>query len=396
MSKTDSVRPLSRQRVVEAVRAGAQTIRALQAVFPSASAHNLTQLLSEAASRGEVVRLARGLYGAPGARSPEVPIEEIVLQRLGLKAAARPHEPRVRWRLGRRCAPKAPGVPLLLLSDLHYGEVVQPEAVFHSNTYNPDICRARLEHVVRTATMLLKQHLAHPSYPGIVVALAGDMISGSIHEELADTDACPPLVQAREVAVLLADAIAFLAQEFSEVWVYGVPGNHGRTTRRPRTKSYAHYSLDWVAYQFLADWLSGSRWRERVHCSFPAARDLTFTVEGRTFRLTHGDQFRGGDSLIGPLGPVLRGDARKRVTDSLMPGRPEQYDTLLVGHWHQLWLSHRVIVNGSLKGYDEYALQIGAPWEAPAQALVTVHPHHGLTWLMPIYCHGNPDKNRVK
>ncbi len=379
---------LTRQKVIDAVRAGAQTIAELSAIFPKASPNAIAQLLSQATRTKELVRIEKGVYASPDNATSPPSIQDTILERLGIQAARKPYDPRVRWRMPERKRDLgAPGVPLLFLSDIHYGEVVVPEQVFHSNQYDPTICAARLQEIARTSAELLKQHLAHPSYPGIVLALGGDLISGSIHEELADTDAVPPLVQAREIAALVADVVAFLVEEFGEVWLYGVPGNHGRTTRKPRTKGYAQYSLDWLAYKLLEDWLSArEKYRDRVHCHFPPSRDLTFSLENRVFRLTHGDQFKGGDSLIGPLGPVLRGDARKRVTDSLMPGRPEQYDTMLVGHFHQLWLSNRVIVNGSVKGYDEYALQIGAPWEAPAQALLTVHPKHGITWLMPVYC----------
>ena len=35
--------------------------------------------------------------------------------------------------------------------------------------------------------------------------------------------------------------------------MYCVAGNHGRTTRKPRSKFYAQYNLDWLAYKMIAD-----------------------------------------------------------------------------------------------------------------------------------------------
>jgi hypothetical protein len=61
------------------------------------------------------------------------------------------------------------------------------------------------------------------------------------------------------------------------------------------------------------------------------------------------------------------------------------YDTMLIGHWHQYTHLGRLIVNGSLKGYDEYAYNSGFPFETPQQALWLTHPKYGITYRMPVY-----------
>ena len=58
---------------------------------------------------------------------------------------------------------------------------------------------------------------------------------------------------------------------------------------------------------------------------------------------------------------------------------------MLLGHWHQLIQLERLIVNGSLKGYDEYAYSNNFGFEPPRQALWLTHPEHGLTFSMPVY-----------
>lgn len=305
-----------------------------------------------------------------------------VEKRFGTQALDKHYDPVVRWSV--RAAPHgAPGTPMLFLSDWHYGEQVDPEQVFGSNKFDRTTAIQRLKHTVVTATELLNVHLAHPKYPGLVLVLGGDMINGSLHEDSAFSDEVPPLMQAYEMSKHLSDSVAFLAYHFALIEVYCVPGNHGRITRKPWSKFYAHQNLDWLCYKMTADNCAKLK-NVRFHA--PPARDLTFNVANRRFRLTHGDQFKGGDGIIGPLGPVIRGDARKRITASMMPGQPEQYDTLLCGHFHQLVMLPRLIINGSGKGYDEFALQIGATWEPPQQALWTVHPKHGITWYMPVVC----------
>ena len=85
--------------------------------------------------------------------------------------------------------------------------------------------------------------------------------------------------------------------------------------------------------------------------------------------------------MIGMLGPVLRGDHKKR-TREMQVG--QHYDTMIMGHWHQWTPLSRVIVNGSLKGYDEYAASGNFQYEAPKQGLWITHPDLGITFTMPV------------
>jgi hypothetical protein len=59
---------------------------------------------------------------------------------------------------------------------------------------------------------------------------------------------------------------------------------------------------------------------------------------------------------------------------------------MLMCHYHQLLWLPNVIVNGCVKGYDEYArLGLRVPYSPPAQALFFVHPEHGITARWPVY-----------
>jgi hypothetical protein len=95
--------------------------------------------------------------------------------------------------------------------------------------------------------------------------------------------------------------------------------------------------------------------------------------------VAHGDMLgvKGGDGIIGSIGPISRGEVktRGRMASSNMP-----YDMLLIGHWHQpLWLP-RVIVANTLKGYCEYSKnQLGAIPTQPSQPLWFHHPKYGIT-----------------
>jgi hypothetical protein len=56
------------------------------------------------------------------------------------------------------------------------------------------------------------------------------------------------------------------------------------------------------------------------------------------------------------------------------------------GHWHQLVQTPGLIVNGSLKGVDEYAFINNFGYEQPQQALAVITPERGITIQAPIFC----------
>lgn len=73
---------------------------------------------------------------------------------------------------------------------------------------------------------------------------------------------------------------------------------------------------------------------------------------------------------------MMIGDARKRKRSQAIR---QPYDYLIVGHWHQLMYLKRMIVNGSLKGYDEYAFDSNFEYEPPQQAFWLTDARHGVT-----------------
>ena len=278
----------------------------------------------------------------------------------------------------------SPGTPVLFISDIHAGEYVNSAEVMGKNAYDWNIMERRFETVFSTAVELLTKHLALPKYDGIVVPLGGDLVSGEIHEELKETNEKSVLECTFELSAILAGHLKRLADVFGHVFVPGIPGNHGRMDRKPRAKGYVATNADYHTYRQIARLLQGD---DRFEFNFPLSRDVRFDVAGRRFLLTHGDQFHGGDSMIGPIGPIMRGDVRKRTNAALGLAKDQEYDTMLCGHFHTTIMLPSLIVNGSLKGLDEYTMGLNVRQEHPSQMLFTVHPKHGITWFIPIHAY---------
>ncbi len=277
----------------------------------------------------------------------------------------------------------APGVPTIFLSDLHWGEVVDPNQINGVNRFDVDIAHRRLDTLADTSEFLLRIISPSLDFPGIVVILGGDMISGNIHDELAHTNQFNTMPTILDLFGKLCQFIARQADTYGKVFLPCVTGNHGRDTHKIWNKDRNHTSFDWLLYCFLAKHFESDK---RITFLIPDGPDAYYKVFEHRYLLTHGDQFRGGDGVIGALGPIIRGDHRKRSRNGQID---MAYDTLLMGHWHQYMHLTRLIVNGSLKGYDEYAYNNNFGFEMPQQALWINHPEKGITFRMPVYVDGS-------
>lgn len=271
------------------------------------------------------------------------------------------------WALSIPTVSKAHAVPIALWSDWHWGEVVKPAQINNINEYNVTIARQRLRRLVAKTIELLTTHRVNPNYPGIVINLGGDMVSGDIHEELAETNELPSGPILLDITANLIWALEAMADKFGKVFVPGVAGNHGRLHKKPRFKDRAFCNFDWVIYHLLAMHFVKDK---RFTFHIPDGPDAAYTVLGHRYLLTHGDNIgtNGGDGIIGALGPILRGEFKVRNSSALM-GRP--FDSIMMGHWHQyIPMLPRLLVNGCLKGYDEFAMmRLRAGPERPQQAL---------------------------
>ena len=147
---------------------------------------------------------------------------------------------------------RSAGVPTLFASDWHWGEVVDPNQINGVNEYNVAIAQDRAKVMIEKTIDLLKNHVALSDYPGIVFVLGGDMVSGDIHEELMATNSMEIMPTVIDLFGVLTWCIETLANEFGNVFVPCVSGNHGRNTHKIRAKGRNFTSFDWLLYQFLS------------------------------------------------------------------------------------------------------------------------------------------------
>lgn len=284
------------------------------------------------------------------------------------------------------------GVPLINLSDWHWGETVDPDQVDGVNKFNRGVGRKRVRMLYDTITDLCFHHMTNPNYPGAVICLTGDMITGAIHDDLRETNDGPVTWSVIEVENQIIGLINGLAKKFKKLFIPCVPGNHGRNTLKPRAKNRVFDSYEWLIFTHLEQYY---RSNPNISVHVPNGIDAHFSIFGHRFLQTHGDAIgtRGGDGIIGAIGPIARG-AVKVGTQQRAAGK--DFDTLIIGHYH-IYIPRGdatpVMCNGCLIGPNEYSqLILRVPGARPSQSLAFIHAKHGITCQWPMYL----DKPSVK
>lgn len=279
-------------------------------------------------------------------------------------------------------------VPITIWSDWHCGENVSLSETNNVNEYSKEIFLARAQRLVESTIDLCFNH-GPGNYPGIVVNILGDMVSGGLHPELQKTDdeeVIPAVLTCRDTLITCLEA---MIKAFGQVYCPCTSGNHGRATHKPEFKRYVYKNFDWLIYQLLARHFKD---RPEIVLDIPDSNEVYYRVFSTRYLAMHGDMMgaKGGDGIIGSIGPITRGEMKVGRQQSVI-GR--DYDILLCGHWHQtLWLP-RVIVNNTLKGFDEYAQKaLRAPPSTPSQSLWFEHPRYGKTMHREIYVE-EPEKD---
>lgn len=285
--------------------------------------------------------------------------------------AAKPTYKRLPGRAAR--GKQQPHTLALLLSDAHAGEKVSYEETNGLNEYDWSIMLRRLRRLAE-GVRSHNDHYGAGRARKLHITSLGDGLSGSIHEELRETND-PPFAEAivrygEDIGEWVATE---LAPEFDEIVIDHVVGNHPRFSTKPRAK-VAYDNGDWIAANVTRIYLRGHK-----HIAVNAARSSQVVIDicGRKVLLVHGDGVRTTMAGV-PWGGIIRHSDRLRALFALAD---VDVTHVFGGHWHnpQVAEDRSILINGSVKGVDEYSIKKYGGGKPPSQLLAAFHPKHGLT-----------------
>jgi len=280
---------------------------------------------------------------------------------------------------------------VLIGSCFHIGERINLEQMGGLNEYNFDIFIRRFQRLVDTTITFTTGNMSNHKFEELHIFLTGDMVSGDIHQKQEGTNVLNIIEQANVGALIVAQGILDLAKEFPRVVVTCVVGNHGRTQDKPYWKNKQQVNYDYVFYTNLALILKNQK---NIKFNIPMSFWAGISVQGHNFHISHGDTIKSWGGI------PFYGIKRERAGWVEISAYQKKFFRYFVrSHFHHYGNLQNTlgedIMNGSLKGGDEYAIGFPA-FSDPIQLLFGVHQKYGKSWQLAINTKYAPTNSRYR
>lgn len=269
---------------------------------------------------------------------------------------------------------------VIVWSDWHIEEKVTSAQTSGKNEYNLDIAKQRFSNLLAGCIAWYKINSRDTSIKTIVLALLGDFITGSIHEDLAEGNQLPPAEAIHLAYSMIVSGIKYLLANTPKDVEFIIPchsGNHGRMTKEQRIATEAGNSLEYFMYLMLRDYFAAE---ERVTFIVDAGyhSHIRFFEGAYEIRFHHGHQINYNGGVGGITVPT-----NKKIAQW---NKAHQVDLDVFGHFHTRFDGGNFICNGSTMGHNAYGVSIGASYEPPSQTCFLINKQFAAkTAVMPIF-----------
>jgi hypothetical protein len=267
---------------------------------------------------------------------------------------------------------------VMVASDWHIEEQVDPSTVNGKNEYNLSIAEERAANFFRKGVFLTDLVRNGIRIDNLILAFLGDLISGYIHEELQEDNYLSPTEASLFVQDIICSGIDYLIKEgnFKQIVIPCCIGNHGRTTQKKRIATAYKNSYEWMMYKTLEKIYRNN---EKVHFIVENGYHTYVNLYGKyNLRFHHGDAMRYGGGVGGITIPVNKAIAQWNKTE-------EAYLDVF-GHFHQQMMdAGPYVCNGSLIGWNAFAVAIKAGYDDPKQSFFVIDQEKGKICDWPIF-----------
>lgn len=296
-------------------------------------------------------------------------LEDELSDALEIKSAIRPYQIKIKEK-----EKGSEATAVWLASDWHVAEKVTFGQTNGINEYNLEIAQSRAEAYFRNGLRLTDMSAKETSVNTIVLALLGDFITGHLHNQAVETNYLAPVQEAIFAQNLIISGIEYILKNSKyDLIIPCHSGNHGRTTKFAEFGSENGHSHEYFMYCSIANHFRNEK---RVKVAISEGAHSYLDVYGYKVRFLHGHDVKFGGGVGGITIPLNKAIAQ---WDKACPA----YITCL-GHFHQRLDGGNFVVNGSLIGYNSFALSIKASAEKPVQQFFLVDKKYGKTVVAPI------------
>lgn len=261
-----------------------------------------------------------------------------------------------------RGARSAPYEGLVHISDVHYGEVVRSESTGALAQYSPEIAKERMAEVVDESIDIAR----YMKIGKLAVCYGGDLISGTIHDDLERSNSEMVVTQARDMADIIVEQLQKYCQAFPQVETDFRSGNHGRPYRPMFFNQKQTQNWDYVTALMVER--SMSRQKNLKFLTNESFWNIV-DIGNRKFLTMHGDTIKHQNSMSLPWYSMFK-ELMKWMGMREVGGVP-WFDDMIIGHFHNqatIQMGDSTLrVAPAVKGPDDYSYA-GSRMPTPAGA----------------------------
>lgn len=273
--------------------------------------------------------------------------------------------------------PDQEATALLMASDWHPGKLILKESVNGLNEFNPEIAEQRINNYFSNSYKLINSMRVGVNIPHVVLWLGGDLLENYLREENILTNSMSPTEEILFVQSLVCSGIDLLLNDdkTKSITVVCSEGNHDRQTLQRKTPvgGRQETSLGTMLYKSIA-----RDYRNNNKITFQIANSYFnfLKVYDKNLCFHHGDNVKFGGGIGGIAVPI--GKYLAKANQAI------RSDMHVIGHFHQRTSLPGCLINGSLCGYDDYAMSLACGYERPQQTFQLIDSHYGFTVNAPI------------
>ena len=266
---------------------------------------------------------------------------------------------------------------IALFSDAHIEETVESDSVLGLNSYDITIAEERIKAYFANLAVCLKRDAVDTLY----FASLGDTISSFLHEHLMQENGMTPPEATIFGQSLIVSGLKHLRNELPNLHIIfiGISGNHSRITKKVQNSNGFKMSYEWIMYQNIKSICENADFD--IEFLIPESElALIETTDGKRYIFCHGYQVQSkGTGTVAGLYPALGRLAMKWQ-------KIFKQDKIFLGHYHTCVSIPTATVNGSIIGYNAFALTNGMGFEEPAQMYEVFDSEIGQLLSRKIYC----------
>ncbi len=273
---------------------------------------------------------------------------------------------------------------VLVLSDLHFEEEVDPAEVNGLNEFNLKIATKRMDELAIGLVWLLAMVRAKGKHTGykittLYLPCLGDVITNYLRNENMQSNFLTPfeaIIFAGDLITQFVRTVLARCPWIEEVYMPMIPGNHDRLSFSRSTPFTKRIGMSFLPV--LANMVSTAlKDEKRVKIEESKSEHHYATIYDHTIRGIHGDRFTYQGGIGGIFVP-----ARRHIAGL---NKAKHAHLTMFGHWHtskedDLWIS-----NGSLIGVNTYSIARGLDPEQPSQTFLLLDKLRGKRLCTPIH-----------